>query len=106
MFDAAGEGLQQAGHRSPSFQCTICCSMERALKLTQSMLIDDLAVSCIFGWHKNSSLMCRCRPVILLHFLCRKFKSLSVHSPGSVRICAPSLQLCWSDHRCPEVCSL
>ena len=37
MFDAAGQGLQQASHRAASFQCTICCSMERTLKAKGSI---------------------------------------------------------------------
>ena len=48
MFDAAGQGLQQAGHRAPRFQCTICCSMERALKATRSMLTDASSVTHIW----------------------------------------------------------
>ena len=44
MFDAAGQGLQQAGHCSPSFQCTICCSMKRTLNAIRSMLRDAWCV--------------------------------------------------------------
>ena len=94
MFDAAGQRLQQAGHRSPSFQCTICCSMERALNATRSMLRD--AVSFIhIEWHKNYSLVYLRRPDYAAPLLLLSLKMIITALCGSARICAPSLQLCW-----------